>query len=61
MAEASARAEAVLDRQHAAEVDTPLRVALVGALALQNRADEVTAVVEASLRVPTGSDLRNRR
>ncbi len=52
--EASARAEAVLDRQHAAELVAPLRVALVGALALQNRADEVTAVVEASLRVPDG-------
>ncbi|WP_460715588.1 helix-turn-helix transcriptional regulator [Nocardioides dilutus] len=51
VAEASARAEAVLARRHVAEVDSPLRVALVGALALQNRADEVTAVVEASLRV----------
>ena len=49
MAEASAAAEAVLARQHAAEVDTPLRLALVGALALQNRADELIAVVEASL------------
>jgi DNA-binding CsgD family transcriptional regulator len=52
VAEASARAEAVLARRHAAEVDTPLRVALVGALALQNRAEELTAVVEASLRDP---------
>jgi len=52
VAEASARAEAVLARQHAAEVDTPLRVALVGALALQNRADELTSVVEASLAAP---------
>ena len=32
-AEASARAEAVLARRHAAEVDTPLRIALVSALA----------------------------
>ena len=49
VAEASARAEAVLARQHAAEVDTPLRVALVGALALQNRAAELIAVAQASL------------
>jgi DNA-binding CsgD family transcriptional regulator len=49
VAEASARAEAVLARQHAAEVDTPLRVALVAALALQNRAAELIAVAEASL------------
>jgi DNA-binding CsgD family transcriptional regulator len=49
VAEASARAEAVLARQHAAEVDTPLRVALVGALALQNRAAELITVAQASL------------
>jgi DNA-binding CsgD family transcriptional regulator/tetratricopeptide (TPR) repeat protein len=49
VAEASARAEAVLDRRHAAEVDTPLRLALVGALALQNRAAELIAVAEAGL------------
>lgn len=49
VAEASARAEAVLARQHAAEVDTPLRLALVGALALQNRAAELITVVQASL------------
>jgi DNA-binding CsgD family transcriptional regulator/tetratricopeptide (TPR) repeat protein len=49
VSEASARAEAVLARQHAAEMDTPLRVALLGALALQNRADEVIAVAQASL------------
>jgi predicted ATPase len=49
VAEASARAEAVLARQHAAEVDTPLRLALAGALALQNRADELIALVETSL------------
>jgi DNA-binding CsgD family transcriptional regulator len=52
VAEASARAEAVLARQHAAEVDTPLRVALVSALALQNRAAELTSVVEAGLAAP---------
>jgi len=49
VAEASARAEAVLARQHAAEVDTPLRVALVAALALQNRAAELITVAQASL------------
>jgi DNA-binding CsgD family transcriptional regulator len=52
VAEASARAEAVLARQHAAEVDTPLRVALVGALALQNRAAEVITVTQAYLADP---------
>ncbi len=53
VAEASARAEAVLGRQHAAEIDLPLRLALVGALALQNRASEVIAVTQASLSGPT--------
>jgi DNA-binding CsgD family transcriptional regulator/tetratricopeptide (TPR) repeat protein len=52
VAEAAARAEAVLARRHAPEVDIPLRVALVGALALQNRADELVTVVEASLAAP---------
>jgi DNA-binding CsgD family transcriptional regulator/tetratricopeptide (TPR) repeat protein len=52
VAEASARAEAMLARQHVTEVDTPLRLALVGALALQNRAAEVITVAEASM---TGS------
>ncbi len=52
VAEASARAEAVLARQHASEVDTPLRVALLGALALQNRAAELIAVAQASLAGP---------
>jgi DNA-binding CsgD family transcriptional regulator len=50
--EASARAEALLARRHATEVDTPLRLALVGALALQNRAAELTALVETSLAGP---------
>ena len=50
--EASARAEAVLARPHAAAVDMPLRLALVGALSLQNRAGELIALVESSL---TGS------
>lgn len=49
VAEASARAEAVLDRPHAAEVDMPLRLTLLGALALQNRAAEVIAVAKTSL------------
>jgi DNA-binding CsgD family transcriptional regulator len=49
VAEAAARAEAVLARRHAPEVDTPLRLSLVGALALQNRADELVAVVRDSL------------
>ena len=53
VAEASARAEAVLARQHAAEVDAPMRVALVGALALQNRAAELISVAQASLAGPT--------
>ena len=55
VAEASARAEAVLARQHRAEVDTPLRLALLGALALQNRAVELIALARASL---AGSGLR---
>jgi DNA-binding CsgD family transcriptional regulator len=49
VAEASDRAEAVLARPHADEVDTPLRLALVGALALQNRAAELIALAETSL------------
>ena len=49
VAEASVRAEAVLARQHAPEVDTPLRLALLGSLALQNRAVEVIAVAQTSL------------
>jgi DNA-binding CsgD family transcriptional regulator len=47
--EASGRAEAILARRHAPEVDIPLRLVLVGALALQNRADELIALVRASL------------
>jgi hypothetical protein len=55
VAEATARAEAVLAREHAPETDTPLRLALLGALALQNRAAELTVLVEASL---AGAGLR---
>jgi DNA-binding CsgD family transcriptional regulator len=49
VAEASARAEAVLAREHAAAVDIPLRLTLLGALALQNRAAELIAVAQTSL------------
>jgi DNA-binding CsgD family transcriptional regulator len=55
VAEASGRAEAVLARQHAPELDTPLRLALLGALALQNRAAEVIDLARHSL---AGSGLR---
>ena len=51
--EAASRAEAVLARHHATEVDAPLRLALLGALALQNRATELIAVAQASLAGPT--------
>ena len=49
VAEATDRAEAVLARRHAAEVDVPLRLALLGGLALQNRAAEVISLAQASL------------
>jgi DNA-binding CsgD family transcriptional regulator/tetratricopeptide (TPR) repeat protein len=52
VAEAATRAEAVLARRHAAELDTPLRLALLGALALQNRAAELIALAQASLAGP---------
>jgi DNA-binding CsgD family transcriptional regulator len=55
VAEAATRAEAVLARQHAAELDTPLRLALLGALALQNRAAELIDLAQASL---AGAGLR---
>ena len=51
--EAATRAETVLSRHHVPAVDTRLRLALLGALALQNRADEVVAVAETSLTGPT--------
>ena len=50
--EASDRAEAMLARAHPAELDTTLRLALLGALALQNRADELIALAHASLAGP---------
>lgn len=52
VAEASDRAEAMLARRHAADVDTPLRLALLAALALQNRAAELITVAQASLAGP---------
>jgi DNA-binding CsgD family transcriptional regulator/tetratricopeptide (TPR) repeat protein len=52
VAEASDRAEAALARQHAAELDLPLRLALLGALALQNRAGELIALAQESLAGP---------
>jgi DNA-binding CsgD family transcriptional regulator len=51
--EASSRAEAVLARRHSAAVDTRLRLALLGGLALQNRAAEVIDVTQAILAGPT--------
>jgi DNA-binding CsgD family transcriptional regulator len=51
--EASSRAEAVLARTHSAAVDTRLRLALLGALALQNRAAEVITVAQAIVGPPT--------
>ncbi|MET0728673.1 MAG: AAA family ATPase [Acidimicrobiales bacterium] len=48
--DAAARAEAVLARRHDPAVDLPLRVALLGALALQNRADELLQVARVGLR-----------
>jgi DNA-binding CsgD family transcriptional regulator len=53
-AEASDRAHAVLARPHSTDLDIPLRVALVAALALQNRASELVAVVQASLTGSSG-------
>lgn len=50
--EASVRAESVLARRHAPEVDTQVRLALLGSLALQNRAAEVIAVARDSLADP---------
>ncbi len=54
VAGASDRAQAVLARSHAAAVDIPLRVCLLGALALQNRAAELISVAESSLAAAAG-------
>jgi DNA-binding CsgD family transcriptional regulator/tetratricopeptide (TPR) repeat protein len=47
--EAAARAEAVLDRRHRAEVDARLRLSLISALSLQNRPAELIERAEAAL------------
>ncbi|GAA4404851.1 LuxR family transcriptional regulator [Fodinibacter luteus] len=47
--DASTLAETLLARPHAPEVETPVRLALLGALALQNRVDEVVRVAEDTL------------
>jgi DNA-binding CsgD family transcriptional regulator len=52
VADAASRAEAVLARQHDPTVDLPLRVALLGALALQNRAEELLEVARVGLGTP---------
>ena len=49
VAEAAARAEAVLDRRHRSEADAPLRLSLVSALSLQNRPAELIQRAEAAL------------
>jgi DNA-binding CsgD family transcriptional regulator/tetratricopeptide (TPR) repeat protein len=52
VADASDRAEAVLARRHDPAVDVPLRAALMGALALQNRAEDLIEVARVGLRSP---------
>jgi DNA-binding CsgD family transcriptional regulator/tetratricopeptide (TPR) repeat protein len=52
VAEASTVAEAVLERPHRAEADVPLRLTLVSALSLQNRAVELIDQAEAALQSP---------
>lgn len=47
--EAAARAEAVLDRRHRAEVDARLRLSLISSLSLQNRPAELIERAEAAL------------
>lgn len=49
--EAARVAEAVLDRQHQRNASVPLRLALVSALSLQNRAPELIAWAESCLNV----------
>jgi DNA-binding CsgD family transcriptional regulator len=50
VAEASTVAEEVLDRPHRAEADVPLRLTLVSALSLQNRAPELIDRAESALQ-----------
>lgn len=54
VAEVSDRAHALLARPHPAALDTPLRLTLVGALALQNRADELIDVARDALAGSAG-------
>ena len=49
VAEAAERAEAVLDRRHRGDVDVPLRLRLVSALSMQNRAAELIVRAESTL------------
>jgi hypothetical protein len=57
VAECAARAEAVLSRPHLADVDPTVRLFLVEALSLQNRALELIAQAEAALTAtPAFSD-----
>jgi hypothetical protein len=49
VAEAAARAEAVLDRRHRDDADLPLRLSLMTALSLQNRAAELIEHADAAL------------
>jgi DNA-binding CsgD family transcriptional regulator len=49
VAEASDRAHALLARPHSPELDTAIRLTLIGALALQNRADELVVVAQDAL------------
>lgn len=50
VAEAASRAQAVLDRRHRAEADVLLRLSLVSALSLQNRAGELMRRAESALK-----------
>ena len=49
VAEAAARAEAVLGRRHRDEADWPLQLSLISALSLQNRATELVERAESAL------------
>lgn len=52
VAEASAVAEAVLDRPHLPEVDVRIRLALISALSLQNRGPELIQHADTALTIP---------
>ena len=49
VADAAARAEAVLGRRHRDDVDVPLRLSLISALSIQNRPTELIQRTEATL------------